>query len=146
MGGWPLLAASISGQACGHAAAIRSTIHAGCAVSADRPLETTSSTARAAAASAGAPGAHGVLTGDFAGWLTGVPAKSRVLLAKAPPHEARTMGIVPGAHAPPARPLHLEHPESPLTALYEHEIIQYGDDRAWFVSFSLQFMHVRGMT
>src|SRR5207302_6894193 len=116
------------------------------AVSADRPLETTSSTARAAAASAGAPGAHGVLIGgDFSGGLTGVPAKSCLLLAKPPPQEARAVGILPGAHAPPARPLHLEHPESPLAALYEHEIIQYGDDRAWFVSFRLRLKHVRGM-
>src|SRR5438067_7456393 len=38
-------------------------------------------------------------------------AKSCVLLAKAPPQEARAVGILPGAHAPPARPLHLEHPE-----------------------------------
>src|SRR5207244_2303814 len=83
--------------------------------------------------------------GDWSGALTGVPAKSCVLLAKAPPQEARAVGIVPGAHAPPARPLHLEHPESPLAALYEHEIIQYGDDRAWFVSFRLQLKHVRGM-
>src|SRR5213082_2035926 len=87
--------------------------------------------ALAAAASAGAAGAHGVLIGgDFSGGLTGVPAKWCVLLAKPPPQEARAVGIVPGAHAPPARPLHLEHAESPLAALYEHEIIQYGDDLA----------------
>src|SRR5204863_358519 len=116
MGGWPLLAASIAGQACGHAAAIRSTIHAGCAVRGGNSVSTRPSRAPRSATN----------------------LRSTAL--------ARPVGIVPGAHAPPARPLHLEHPESPLTALYEHEIIQYGDDRAWFVSFSLQLLHVRGMT
>src|SRR4029077_11808671 len=80
------------------------------AVSAEWPHRITSSTARAAAASAGAPGAQGGL-------------------AKAPPDESDAVRVIAYRHRPASRPLHLRHAERPATASYKHEVILYGDDR-----------------
>src|SRR6266403_3073049 len=80
------------------------------AASAEWPHLITSSTARAAAASAGAPGAQGVL-------------------AKLPPGEGHTVRVI--AYAEPAAPgpLHFGHPQAAAAAAHAHEIIMYGDDR-----------------
>src|SRR6202162_2361224 len=88
------------------------------AASAEWPFETTSSTARGAAASAGAPGAQGVL-------------------AKAPPGEGHTVRVIAYGHRPAPRPLHLRHAQTPATASYAHEIIVYGDDGTRIITFSV---------
>src|SRR3982074_2129814 len=76
----------------------------------------TTSTARAAAVSAGAPGAQGVL-------------------AKPPPGEGHTVRVI--AYGEPAAPgpLHFGHPQAATTAAHAHEIIVYGDDRPGIGSF-----------
>src|ERR1700687_1666060 len=86
------------------------------AASAEWPFEITSSTARAAAASAGAPGAQGVL-------------------AKLPPAEGHTVRVVAYGDPPAPRPLHLRHAQTASAALYAHEVIMYGDDRTRIISF-----------
>src|SRR5437660_7766909 len=90
------------------------------AASAEWPHLITSSTARAAAASAGAPGAQGVL-------------------AKLPPGEGHTVRVI--AYAEPAAPgpLHFGHPQAAATAAHAHEIIMYGDDRARIGAFIVLF-------
>src|SRR6266446_8216313 len=90
------------------------------AASAERPHLITSSTARAAAASAGAPGAQGVL-------------------AKAPPGEGHTMRVIAYGHRPAPRPLHLRHTQTPPTASYAHEVTVYGDDRTRMITFIVFF-------
>src|SRR3984893_1292439 len=86
------------------------------AASAEWPHLITSSTARAAAASAGAPGAQGVL-------------------AKAPPGEGHAVRVIAYGHRPAPRPLHLRHAQTPATASYAHEVIVYGDDRTRIITF-----------
>src|SRR5256885_2174763 len=79
------------------------------AAPAERPHLITSSTARAAAASAGAPGAQGVL-------------------AKLPPCEGHAVRVVAYGDPPAPGPLHLGHPQAASTALNEHEVVRYGED------------------
>src|SRR4029077_16570524 len=86
------------------------------AASAEWPHLITSSTARAAAASAGAPGAQGVL-------------------AKAPPGEGHAVRVITHGHRPAPRPLHLRHAQTPPAASYAHEVILYGDDRTRMMTF-----------
>lgn len=86
------------------------------AASAEWPHLITSSTARAAPASAGAPGAQGVL-------------------AKAPPGEGHTVRVIAYGHRPAPRPLHVRHAQTPTTASYAHEVIVYGDDRTGMITF-----------
>src|ERR1700730_8350879 len=81
------------------------------AASADIPLKTTASTARAAAASAGAPAAHGVL-------------------AKPTARERQTVRKITRTHEPPTRPLQLGEREEPRPALHDDGILTYGDDRS----------------
>src|ERR1700730_15434379 len=88
--------------------------------SAERPHLLTSSTARAAAASAGAPGAQGVL-------------------AKAPPGEGHAVRVVAHGHPPPPRPLDFGHAQTAATGSYAHEVIMYADDRPRIVAFIAVF-------
>src|SRR4029077_7524047 len=81
------------------------------AASAEWPDVITSSTARAAAASAGAPGAQGVLAKPPAG------------------HDHTVRVLAPGQPSAPG-PLHFGHPQAAATAAHTHEIIMYGDDRS----------------
>src|SRR5213082_4145233 len=81
------------------------------AASAERPHLITSSTARAAAASAGAPGAQAVLT-------------------KLPPGEGHTVRIVAYGDLPAPGALHVGHAQAAPTASNAHEVIVYGDDHA----------------
>src|SRR5260370_12210796 len=92
------------------------------AASAEWPHLITSSTARAAAASAGAPGAQGVLA-----------------LAKAPPGEGHTVGVVAHGDRPPPTSLHSRHVQAATAASYAHEVIMYADDHAMIVAFSALF-------
>src|SRR5207248_2692751 len=81
------------------------------AASAERPHLITSSTARAAPARAGAPGAQGVL-------------------AKLPPGEGHTVRIVAYGDLPAPGALHVGHAQAAPTASNAHEVIVYGDDHA----------------
>src|SRR3981081_1944690 len=90
------------------------------AASAEWPFEMTSSTTRAAAASAGAPGAQGVL-------------------AKAPPGEGHAVRVVAYGDPSPPGPLHVCHAQTATTASYAHEVTLYADDRPRIVSFITVF-------
>src|SRR5256886_2902475 len=81
------------------------------AASAERPHLITSSTARAAPARAGAPGAQGVL-------------------AKLPPGEGHTVRIVAYGDLPAPVAQHVGHVHTAPTASNAHEVIVYGDDHA----------------
>src|SRR6516225_6711580 len=81
------------------------------AASADRPRDVTASTTRAAAASAGAPGAQGVL-------------------AKTAARQHEAVREVPNADRSSSRSLNLGHRESTPAALNDHVVILYGEDRA----------------
>src|SRR5256885_727377 len=78
---------------------------------AERPHLITSSTARAAPASAGAPGAQAVLT-------------------KLPPGEGHTVRVVADGHPLASGALDLGHTQAATTTANAHEAIVYGDDRA----------------
>ena len=80
----------------------------------------TASTTRAAAASAGAPGAQGVL-------------------AKTAARQHEAVREVAHADRSPSRSLDLRHRESTPTALNDHVVIQYGDDHARIDAFSVNF-------
>src|SRR5580692_3664353 len=93
------------------------------AASADSPRERTASTARAAPASAGAPGAQGVLT-------------------KALPQEGATVGEVARRNAPAARQLHLGHGQHALPAPDREVIVTYREDRPGFDAIRARMRHV----
>src|SRR6266480_4569829 len=86
--------------------------------SAEWPFEITSSTARAAAASAGAPGAQGVLD-------------------KLPPGQSHAMRVVAYGDPPAPRPLHLRDAQAASTASNEHEVVLYGDDHTGIRAFNV---------
>src|SRR5438105_283325 len=88
------------------------------AASAERPQLITSSTARAAAARAGAPGAQGVL-------------------AKLPPGEGHAVRVVAYGDPPAPGPLHLGHTQAATTTAHKHEIILYGDDHSRIDAFNV---------
>jgi hypothetical protein len=58
-----------------------------------------------------------------------------VVLPKAAPEKAVTVGEVPDAHGLASRLLHLGDGQHPLTASHEHLIVLYGDDRTTFGAF-----------
>src|SRR2546429_340405 len=88
------------------------------AAPAERPQLITSSTARAAAARAGAPGAQGVL-------------------AKLPPCEGHAVRVVADGDPPAPGPLHLGHTQAATTAAHKHEIIVHGDDHTRIGAFNV---------
>src|SRR5207237_6485577 len=88
------------------------------AAPAERPQLITSSTARAAAARAGAPGAQGVL-------------------AKLPPCEGHAVRVVAYGDPPAPGPLHLGHTQAATTAAHKHEITLYGDDHTRIGAFNV---------
>src|ERR1700730_4556849 len=97
------------------------------AASAEWPFEITSSTARAAAASAGAPGAQDVLT-------------------KLPPGEGHAVRVVAYGDPPAPGPLDLRHAQVASTASYAHEVIMYGDDHPRIIAFLVFFrLDLRGL-